>query len=106
MEVRLVRGAKNGYTYEKIYLNGQEVSPCAASRLVTNTDSEDGVGIFHSSTRFRKGDVYQTFKFKPLGEFGSDEFIKDLQTRIKTVREWVKSLNCEHQIVFQVPDEP
>jgi len=102
MEVRLVR--KNGY--EKIYLNGQETDPCEASRIVTNTDSEDGMGIFHSSTRFKKGNVYQqTFKFKPLGEFGSDEFIKNLQERIKTVREWAKSLDCERQVVFQVPDE-
>lgn len=106
MEVKMVRGVKNGYGYEKIFLDGKESNLCAASRILTNTSSEDGLGVFQRQTQFRKGNVKKNFVFEPLGEFGSDEFIHNLQERIKTVREWVKSIDYEKQIVFQVPGEP
>lgn len=106
MEVKMVRGIKNGYGYEKIYLGGKESNLYEVSRILTNTSSEDGRGVFQPQARFKKGDVVKSFEFEPLGEFGSEEFIKRLQERIKIVREWVKSIDYEKQIVFQVPDEP
>jgi hypothetical protein len=105
MEIKMVRGVKDGHAYEKIYLNGIEYPYHMASRLLTNTTSEAGLGIFQQHAKFWKGDIHQEFTFEPLGEFGSDEFIKRLQDRIKTVREWVKSIDYEKQMVFQVPDE-
>jgi hypothetical protein len=106
MEIKMVRGVKDGCAYEKIYLNGTEYPYHMASRLLTNTTGEDGLGIFQQYSRFRKGNMHQEFTFEPLGEFGSDEFTKKLCDRIKTVREWVKSIDYEKQTVFQVPDEP
>lgn len=105
MEIKLVKGCKNGYSYERVLIDGKEYQLHIASRLLTNTSSEDGVGIFQCGTvNIRKGNMSKMFSFDESAEFATPEYVKILKKRIAEVREWVKSLDYEHQVIFSVPD--
>jgi hypothetical protein len=47
MEITLVDGIKDGHKYELVLVDGKETPMYVASRLLTNTDRERGLGIFN-----------------------------------------------------------
>ena len=105
MEIKLVKDCKNGYLYEQVLIDGKEYQFRTASRLLTNTSSEDGAGIFLcGAVNFWKGNMSKMFSFDESAEFATPEYVKILKKRIAEVREWVKSLDCEHQVTFSIPD--
>lgn len=105
MEVILVKGCKNGYSYEKVFVNGEELHFHTASRRLTGADGEDGCGIFQNgSTSITKGGASNTFVFAERAEFATPEYVEILKRRIAEVREWVQNLDYERQVSFLVQE--
>ncbi len=104
MEITLVDGIKDGHKYELVLVDGKETPMYVASRLLTNTDRERGLGIFNGgNTWFEKGDMRAAFEFE-YAKFGTPEYVDVLRKRIAEVRIWVQNLDYEHRISFLVPD--
>ena len=104
MEITLVDGIKDGHKYELVLVDGKETPMYVASRLLTNTDREQDLGIFNGgNVWFEKGDMRATFEFE-RAKFGTPEYVDVLRKRIAKVRNWVQNLDYEHSISFQVPD--
>jgi hypothetical protein len=105
MEIKLSKGIKNGYWYEKVFVNGREMSFNDASLIITGTSRADRYGIFECGTiTFIKRNTAKTFKFEETREFATPEYVGILKRRIAEVREWVKNTDCDRTISFSVTD--
>jgi hypothetical protein len=81
MEITLVDGIKDGHKYELVLVDGKETPMYVASRLLTNTDRERGLGIFNGgAVWFEKGDMRTTFNFENA-KFGTPEYVDVLRKR-------------------------
>jgi hypothetical protein len=80
MEITLVDGIKDGHKYELVLVDGKETPMYVASRLLTNTDRERGLGIFNGGN---------TWCHLPTNELaGMPPSLEGLRLRKKSCRVW------------------
>lgn len=105
MEIKSSKGIKNGYKYERVFINGEQMGFNSASNVITDTSGATFYGIFScGEVEFVKGGVHKTFKFDRADKFATPEYVEALKRRIAEVREWVNGLDYEHSISFSVQD--
>ena len=80
MEITLADGIKDGHKYELVLVDGKETPMYVASRLLTNTDRERGLGIFNGGN---------TWCHLPTNELaGMPPSLEGLRLRKKSCRVW------------------
>ena len=89
MEITLVDGIKDGHKYELVLVDGKETPMYVASRLLTNTDRERGLGIFNGgNTWFEKGDMRAACHLPTNELAGMPPSLEGLRLRKKSCRVW------------------
>jgi len=105
MKIKLAKGIEEGRKYEKAWIDGKPIILYALSRRLTRATYEDDRGIFTAGTiDIWRGDVKKTFQFEEIGEFTTEEYVEGLRRRIKEVREWVREVDYEKSIEFEIDD--
>ncbi len=109
MKVRIERGInEKGNNFYILFVDNIKSNELySASRLLTNTDSEGGTGIWSDECSFRKGEYSKIFNFGKSLDIKKDslETIKEeLIKRSKRVRGWVNSLPYKEEIEFTVSE--
>lgn len=103
--VRVVQGIRDGRKHTSYKLDGRDVSLYEVSRKLTGTTNESHDGIFtvRGNVDFRYGGRSKIFFFgRPLEFSNAHYYIKEIEERIKAVRNWVDSIDYSEFIEFTV----
>ena len=103
-EITVIREMKNGEWNMTIEVDG-ETFGCRflASRKITGTTSESGLGIFNEAmTVMSYGENTKAFYFRKINwqTISASDMIDEIRRRVKEVREWTDSLDKIDEIRF------
>ena len=108
MKIRIERGTKQGKDYVNVKVNNFS-SLRSLSRKLTGSTDEAFEGIFsqYNNVWFRYGDKIKHFTFEEKLSLLTDagnEVKRKLQDRINQVQVWIKSIDIEETIEFDLSE--